>query len=253
MPAITKALEQIGLGDKHIKVLIVLLESGSMFAAAIARSAKLNRTTTYGILKDLQARGLVSSAKEQSATKYQSIAPELLPGYIERRREDLAESKREIQEMLPQLKLMRSKRNRLPKVQFFEGKEAVEQAYEDTLEGNNERFLRDITGIDAVFTNLDQKFLKYYLEKRSKLGIKCIDIAPATDAARKSKKDDKKYLRTTKFIPEKFNFEGEVSIYGDKVGIFSYAHENPMALIIEDSTIAAMMKQLFDYIDSTAT
>src|SRR3989338_10201335 len=168
MPSITKVMQSIGLGDKQIRVLTVLLESGPMFASAIARAGKLNRSTTYVILKELQEKGLVSSAKEQSATRYQSIAPELLPGYIERKREELAESKKEIEEMLPQIKLMRSKRNRLPKVQFFEGKEAVEQAYEDTLDGNNERSLRDITGVDAVFTNVDQKFLKYYLEKRAK-------------------------------------------------------------------------------------
>jgi sugar-specific transcriptional regulator TrmB len=252
MPSITKAMQSIGLGDKQIRVLNVLLETGPMFASAIARAAKLNRSTTYVILKELQEKGLVSSAKESSAMRYQSIAPELLPGYIERKREELAESKKEVEEMLPQIKMLRAKRNVLPKVQFFEGKESVEQAYEDTLENNEEKFLRDITGVDAVFTNLDQKFLKYYLEKRAQLGIRCVDLAPESKWAQKSKEDDGKYLRMTKFIPAKFNFDGEVSIYGNKVGLFSYAQENPIALIIEDATIAKMMKQIFDYIESTA-
>lgn len=252
MPSIIKAMRSIGLHDKQIRVLNVLLESGPMFASAIARAAKLNRSTTYVILKELQEKGLVSSAKEQSATRYQSIAPELLPGYIERKREELAESKKEVEEMLPQIKMLRAKRNVLPKVQFFEGKESVEQAYEDTLENNDEKFLRDITGVDAVFTNLDQKFLKYYLEKRARLGVRCIDLVPETNWARKSKEDDVKYLRTTKFLPAKYNFDGEVSIYGNKVGLFSYAQENPVALIIEDETITQMMKQIFDYIESTA-
>ncbi|HEY4517250.1 MAG TPA: helix-turn-helix domain-containing protein [Candidatus Paceibacterota bacterium] len=252
MPQITKALEHIELGQKQIKILAILLQSGPMFASAIARAAKLNRSTTYVILKELQEKGLVSSAKESSATRYQSIAPELLPGYIERKREELAESKKEIEEMLPQIKLLRQKRGALPKVQFFEGKGGVEQAYEDTLENNSEKSLRDITGVDAVFTNVDQKFLKYYLEKRAQLGIRCQNIAPESEWARKSKEDDEKYLRTTKFIPAKFNFDGEVSIYGNKVGLFSYAHENPIALIIEDATIAKMMKQIFDFVESAA-
>lgn len=252
MPSITKAMRSIGLHDKQIRVLNVLLESGPMFASAIARAAKLNRSTTYVILKELQEKGLVSSAKGSSATRYQSIAPELLPGYIERKREELAESKKEIEGILPQIKFLRQKRGALPKVQFFEGTEGVKQAYEDTLENNEEKLLRDITGVDAVFTNLDQKFLKYYLEKRARLGVHCVDLAPESDWARKSKEDDAKYLRTTKFIPAKFNFDGEVSVYGNKVGLFSYAQENPIALIIEDATIAKMMKQIFDYIESTA-
>src|SRR3989344_2631918 len=240
MPSITKVMQSIGLGDKQIRVLTVLLESGPMFASAIARAGKLNRSTTYVILKELQEKGLVSSAKEQSATRYQSIAPELLPGYIERKREELAESKKEIEEMLPQIKMIRAKRNVLPKVQFFEGKEGLEQAYEDTIENNEEKLLRDITGVDAVYSNIDRVFLDYYLKKRARLGVRCIDIVPETEGGKKSKEDDEKYLRTTKFIPGRFNFDGDVSIYGNKVGLFSYAHENPIALIIEDATIAKM-------------
>lgn len=252
MPSITKALQSIGLHDKQIRVLNVLLQNGPMFASAIARETKLNRSTTYVILKELQEQGIVSSAKEESATRYQSIAPELLPSYIERKREELADSKKEIEAALPQIKLLRSRGNTLPKVQFFEGKQALLRAYEDTLENNEEKFLRDITGVDAVFSNIDPKFLKYYLEKRARLGVRCVDIVPETEGGKKSKEDDEKYLRTTKFIPGKFNFDGEVSIYGNKVGLFSYANENPIALIIEDATIAKMMKQIFDYIESTA-
>lgn len=253
MPSVTKAMRSIGLHDKQIRVLNVLLESSPMFASVIARAAKLNRSTTYVILKELQEKGLVSSARESSATRYQSIAPELLPGYIERKREELAESKKEVEDVLPQIKLLRQKRGALPKVQFFEGKEGVEQAYEDTLENNEEKFLRDITGVEAVFTKLDRTFLTYYLEKRARLGIRCIDLAPESDWARKSKADDEKYLRNTKFLPSKYNFDGEVSIYGNKVGLFSYAQENPIALIVEDQTIADMMKKIFDYIESTTS
>ena len=90
MPEFTKALQSIGLDDKQIRVLTVLLQNGPMFASAIGKAAKLNRSTTYVILKELMAKGLASSAKESAATRFQSIAPELLPGYIDRKREELA-------------------------------------------------------------------------------------------------------------------------------------------------------------------
>ncbi len=252
MPQMSKALETIGLGDKQIRVLLVLLQSGPMLASAVARAGKLNRSTGYVILKELQERGLVSSAKSDGVMRYQSIAPELLPGYIERKREELAESKKEVEEILPQIKLLRAKRGALPKVQFFEGKAGLERAYEDTLDNNSEKMLRDITGIRAVYSALDQKFVNYYLEKRAKLGIGGKTIVQAGELGEKTKADDAKYGRTTKFIPAKFNFDGEVSIYGDKVALFSYAKEYPVALIIEDATISHMMKQIFDYIESTA-
>lgn len=45
---------------------------------------------------------------------------------------------------------------------------------------------------------------------------------------------------------------GEIDLYDNKVAIFSYAQDNPVALIIEDDTIADMMQKLFDYMASTS-
>ncbi len=42
-------------------------------------------------------------------------------------------------------------------------------------------------------------------------------------------------------------------MYDDKVSILSYSQENQVALIIEDETISHAMKQIFAYIDSTAS
>ena len=250
-PAVTKALKEIGLSDKEVAVLVVLLEHGPMLVSAIAKQARINRTTAYGLLKELMAKSLVSQVKKEGADRFQSIAPELLPAYIERRRDILADSKKAVEEAVPQIKLLRAKGKSLPKVQFFEGAEGVQQAYEDTLENNKEKFMRDLTGIDAAYSNLDPKFVQYYLNKRTKLGIRATYIAPKTEAAIEATKEDEKYIRKAKFIPPQYVFESEVCIYDNKDGIFSYAKENPVALIIEDDTIAHTMKTLFDYIEST--
>lgn len=251
MPVLKKALEQIGLGQKEVQVLLVLLEHGPMLASAIAKLAKLNRTTTYGLLRELGGRGLVSQVKKEGAARYQSIAPELLPQYIERRRDELGASKKEVEDALPQIKLLRAKGKSLPKVQFFEGKEGVEQAYEDTLENNKGKKIYEITGIESIYTKLDPKFIEYYPAKRARLGIKSFYIAPESEVAHKAKLDDTKYLREVSFIPEKYKMDTEIAMYDNKVGIYSFAKENPVAIIIEDDTIAHTMKTLFEYIEST--
>lgn len=245
------ALEKIGLSDKEIRILLVLLGSGSMFVAAIAKVAKLNRTTAYGILKELTDRGLVSTIKKEGAVQYQSIEPDLLPGYIERRGNELLATKEIVTKLVPQLKLVRAKRRALPKIKFFEGKEGVEQAYEDTLENNQEKQLYEITGIDGVYTKLDPKFVRYYLDKRTRLGITSTYITPDTEIARRESITDEKYIRKAKFIPKQFGFNAEIALYDDKVGVFSYSQESPVALIIEDATIAHTMKQLFNYMVQT--
>jgi hypothetical protein len=165
----------------------------------------------------------------------------------------MVEHEKDLRDAIPNLLFLREKARVFPKVQFFEGEEGVKQAYEDTLENNPEKYLRDITGVDAVFVRLGEKWVNYYMEKRAKLGIRCTDLAPESDWARRSKENDERYLRTTKFLPPQYYFDAEFAMYGDKVGIFSYAKDNPVAILIEDETISHAMKQLFDFIESKAS
>jgi sugar-specific transcriptional regulator TrmB len=252
IPSLKKALDTIGLNKNEMTVLLVLLESSPMLVSAIAKAAKLNRSTTYGVLKMLSDKGLASSTNKKGVIRYQSIAPEQLPSYIERRRDLLADTKQQVEALLPQLKLLRTKGKSLPKVQFFEGVEGVKQAYEDTLENNQGKLLKDISGVDAAFERLGEEWATYYLKKRTRLGITCIDLAPESGWAHKNKESDAKYLRTTKFLEAKYGFQAELALYDNKIGIFSYAQEHPIALIIEDDTVSDMMQKLFDCLETVA-
>ncbi len=250
--AVKKSLEKLGLREKETQVLLVLLETGPMLVASLAKTARLNRTTTYGILKELAEVGLVTSTKQDGATRYQSIAPELLPAYIERRGRELLDTKEEVAKLVPQIKLLRSKARALPKVQFFEGKKGIEQAYEDKLENNKGKILYEFTGIDAGYEKLDRSFIEYYLKKRLALDVRSQYIAPDTSFAREQAKLDEKYIRKVKFIPPEYAMETEISIYDDKVSLTSFSVENPVTVLIEDENIARTMKKLFDYVRSTA-
>lgn len=245
-------LREVGLSPKETETLWILLWEGSLPASQIARRTKLNRTTSYGILKSLAEKGLVSRTSIGGVTRFQSIDPRLLPDYIERMRSGLLERKKEIEGILPQIISARTKKNIFPRIQFFEGIEGVKQAYEDTLENNQGKQLLDISGTDAIFTRMDSEWLDYYLKKRTRLGIRCVDLAPNTEWSRRSKAVDKEVLRITKLIPAQFTFDTEIDIYDNKVGIFSYSEKEPIAVIIEDEAIANTMKTLFAYMESHA-
>ncbi len=252
-PEVVRALETIGLKGKELQVFLALLRGGTMYAAALAKTTRINRTTVYGLLKELEDRGLVSSATKSGTTKFQSIAPELLPAYIERRAEELVTSRREVARALPMIQQLRNKAARIPRVQYFEGRGGVEQAYEDMLEHNEERKVFALTGLEGIVNNLDPKFVEYFIKKRVSLGITADYIVPDTPVARAATQDDDQKGRKARFIPGKYNFNTEICMYADKVGIYSYALENPVALIIEDETIAHAMKQLFAFIESKSS
>ena len=253
MPQLKKALHTLGLGDKEARIMVVLLETGPSPVASIARAAKLNRSTAYGILKILVELGLVTSSEQRGVLRYQSIAPELLPAYIERRGKELLDTKEEVAKIVPQIKLMRSKARILPKVQFFEGKEGIEQAYVDKLENNTEKIIHEFTGMDTTVEKLGASFADYYVKKRTGLRIKSEYIAPDTPFAREEAKNDEKYYREVSFIPAQYTMDTEISIYGNKVSMTSFSAENPVTILIEDENLARTMKNIFTYVRSTTS
>lgn len=248
---IKRLFATLGLGEKEIVIMEVLLQNESLRVTELAKKARLNRTTAYGILKVLIGRGLVSSATKNGVSEFQSIDPGLLPSYVERQRALLEERKKEIEQAVSQMKKIRKEKGIFPQIYFFEGLEGLKQAYEDTLENNKGKIIEEFTGPDAMFDELGQEqWVRNYIAKRKRKNIHCKIIAPNTKWSRWTKENDADSLRITKLIPEEYSFASEIVLYDDKVGIFSFSKEKPVALLIEDVTIAKTMRTIFSYIDN---
>lgn len=246
-----KILVSIGFSDNEARVLTVLLQEGTLRVRDIGSKIRINRTTVYGILKSLLKKGLVSTIIKYGVTEYQSIEPALLLQYVDRRKAELEERKKEVADILPQIRQIRENRNIFPKIYFFEGEEGIKQAYEDTLENNKGKQLLDLTGADAIYENMGQEWWEYYWQKRTRLNIQCKVIAPNTEWARVMKQRDREFKRLTRFIPREYLFRTEINIYDNRVAIFSFSKEKPLAVIIEDEAIADTLKTLFRYIENT--
>ncbi len=242
-------LKEIGLPEKEAQVLNILLQSTSLKVSELAERARINRTTADGLVKSLLTKGLVTSSIRDGVAVYQSIEPELLISYIDRQKEQLELKKSSIAELLPELNLLRKRANVLPRLLYFEGLEGVKQAYEDTLENNNGKFVRCLSGPDAIYQTLGNDWINYYVKKRSGLGIRCVGIAAESEFVRYTKTLDQKFLRETLVLPKKYALDTEINIYDDKVAIFSFAKERPIAIIIEDAHIAKSLATLFGYIE----
>ncbi len=251
IPALKKALDVLNLSEKQNAVFSVLLESGPMLVAAIAKEAKLNRTTTYDIVHELAALGLVSQTKKQGATRFQAIAPEMLPGYLERRRAALEESKKQLNQLLPELKLLRTRSNQTTRIQYFEGIEGIKQAYEDTVEHNKGKVMYGFLGGDVTLEAMGYDWINAYINKRTSAGIHAYTVATDTPTLRKFKSLDPQQMRDMKLLPPGYQFDMEVVIYDDKVFMASYRESGHLAILVKDAEIAKMMKELFRYVDST--
>jgi sugar-specific transcriptional regulator TrmB len=246
-------LKSIGLSDFEMRVFIFLLESGrSVRATEIARKTRLNRTTLYGVLKSLTNKALVTSSEDHGVLHFASIEPHLLVNYVERLKESLTKQAGRIKDILPSLEAKRAPTERYrPRMQFFDGTEGIEQAYEDTLYNNKEKKLFGFSGYQAVYNLMSTDWIDYYLKKRPLVGVKALIVAANNPTAQEISTHDEEQLRETKFLPPDFNFDIELLTYDNKTMVVSFAEDHPWALIITDEKIAETIKALFSYIDST--
>ncbi len=250
---LVETLRDTGMSDTEIKVFVYLLRHDTgLKVSDIARRVRLNRTTLYGVLKSLTEKGLVSSSEQRGVLLFQSIQPHLLVDYLERARERLVRNIKRVEEIVPTITQLRNQEDRYrPNMQFFDGTEGIKQAYEDLVRNNKEKVVYGFTGIHAIYNLMGMEWIDYILEKRPAMGVKWLALAVDSPESRELAKQDKKHLRSTKFLPSSFNFDIELAAYDDKAFIISFAEDHPWAMIITDKKIAETIKALFRYIDTT--
>lgn len=242
--------KKLGLGAKEASIFDVLLKHSNLKATDISQKTGINRSTVYAVLKTLRGKGLVSMTTQHGSTVFHAIDPHLLPSYIERKQEDLEEIKGLLSDIAPFLAAARATEDNAPKVTYFSGKEGVKQAYEDTLINNTKKEIYVFSGPDVVFEEMGSDYVEYYVHKRTRLGIKSFQIAPATPWGSYIQEQDGGVLRETMLIPEQFAFDTEMVMYDNKLGIFSFKKGMLLAVIIEDDLICNTLLALFKYIQS---
>lgn len=239
-------LQKIGLLPKEIIVYLASLQHGPSAAAHIANQTDLNRSTTYVLFNQLIEKGIAYKLEEKQTTKFGVLAPEALIDYIEREKRELIYSyddqKSQVQDILPELQSLQHISTTRPKVQFYEGKKGMREAYELTLQAKGD--LRAYANVEEVHKGLPNFFPEYYLRRKSKqIFMKAIFTDNLT--SRKRAEQDSVEYRMTKFIPEeKYSFSPEMNIWDDKILIVSWKER--MAVIITSREIADLQRNTFD-------
>jgi len=234
---IERLLSQLGLSKREIKVYLATLESGQAAAQDIAIKAGLPRTTTYSVLKKLVGRGFVGQTLVKGNTKFVADHPAKLISGVDDLKNNLSRA-------LPELEAIYNKSEKKPKILFYEGRDAMQKVYDDTLVEQPSEILEWNTEDYFKFDTFEVD--PEYIKKRVKLGIKARRIAgfgSTWDMVHKGR-DDKELSETLIVPKEKFWPHIEVNIYNDRVAFLNYAEQ--MSIIIESKPLAEAMRQAYE-------
>ncbi|MCL5666332.1 MAG: TrmB family transcriptional regulator [Patescibacteria group bacterium] len=237
-------LKKFGLSEKEIAVYLALIELGPSPVRTIAGLAKVNRGTTYDILKGLQKQGLASFYDTKTHQHFAAEPPEKLISALEDKQQELKEVRQQIQESLPELKILFERQGGKPAVKLYEGIKGIKSILEDVLESMEgcEHKVYRVFSSASVRQNV-YLAMPDFSEKRIKKGIKVKTIALG-EGGHLVGLDERKWM-SAEHKDAKATYE---IIYNGKVAHISINNnENPVGVVIQNREIYETQKMIFEF------
>lgn len=226
-------LRDLGLSDKEVKIYLALLSIGQSSVNSIAKRARLNRVTTYDVLKYLQEKGLVSYVIKSGVKYYEAAEPSKFLG-------DLQEKQAKVKSILPELEELKESVKEKPGIEVYEGLAGLKTILEDVIKENKESWFIS----DSVFMDSLEFYFPHLIKQKRKQGIFSRVITSDNKRMRQYKaKNPKKYV-DLRFIDEKLHTTK--IIYGDKVATLTFEKENSMGIMVRNKQMAENERKLFE-------
>lgn len=246
----TSSLKKIGLNEKEAKIYLTLSELGPTSVRMLAKATGVNRGTAYDVLKSLQAMGVVSYYHKATKQYFAAEDPNKLVEAAEKKIKDLAEIKKNIINLLPELRSLQNKAGAKPVVKYYEGYQGVKTILQDVLEATDtdKEVIKKyyVFSASSIRPYLYQAFQQFTVE-RVKRGI-AVDVIAIGEGGEEAMLSQRKWLTKNEGSPT------YILIYADKVAMISVNKEKePLGLIIEDKALFKTQLQLFNFIWKSLT
>lgn len=233
----TDALQSLGIPEKTAKIYMATLSLGTAPVQQIAKAAGMKRPAAYFHIDELLQEGLLEKITIGKKEYYRASDPRILE---KRAQKNLAT----IQEAIPQFETVRNTTSGRPTVRTLEGEKGLNIVYEEIMQANSIRFWADLVSFEKEFREAFQGLSAAIAQRQ----IRTREIIPDTAEARKS---SKRYAAVAgKYYSSRIATHGPIyndsAIYGNTVAFFRIQECNLFVVLIEDASIAATMKTIFD-------
>lgn len=238
--AIRPLLTRIGLTDKESEIYLALLSLKVARASAVAKAAKMTRSHTYLILRELAQKGLISEIVRGNIIHFIAEPPQRLLQYVEDRERELKSLKPLIDGVLPLLSSLTKPLTGAPRVTMLQGEAGMRQIYRDGLHQEICGIFNPAAAYEAFGGNISTMILgeEPYMQGRDLL----VD-GPAAKQWMKEVPQHEKYV--IRLLPKNVHFDADTMIFGDTVALISYDDEKTIVRI-ENANIANAFRAWFE-------
>lgn len=231
-----EALRGLGLEDKEIQLYTSLLELGEATVLELAKKSGIKRPTAYVVLPSLEAKGFVTKLTRGKKTYYVVQPPRKLISEAEFRLQEL-------KEVVPQLESLLQKGSDKPRVIIYEGREALDRAYDDVFIIRGDMlYIGNLKFFEEAFPRTMKKF--HYIRYSPEFTVR--GILYETDEAKEYVKKYDNDFQHTRFISKEFApFPMDVGIFGNRT-LISSIKKDYFTVSIESDEIANAFRTIFE-------
>lgn len=228
-----EALKELNLSDREVKVYLSLLMLGQSSANEVAKKARLNRVSTYDILKSLLERGFVSYVIISGVKHFEAVEPSMFLDSLEEKQE-------KIKAVMPELESIKTSLTKKPQIEVYEEINGLKSIFNDILSENKETwFVGDPKMLDSL-----QFYFPHFIKQKRKQGLFSKVITYDCPAMRKYQSESPERFISMKFIEQKV--EMTKVIYGNKVAFLTFREKNSIGILINNEDIANTERKLFN-------
>ncbi len=235
--------EKLGLTKGEIKVYLALNKIGESTVGPIGNESKVSKSKIYDILEKLIDKGLVGSIIKEGTKYFVTNNPHMILNYVEKKEEELAKTKKEVETLLPKLLAERLQHASKRQAEVFEGYQGIKAIREELLfsMNPNETFL--VLGAPKIANEKYEGWLLAFHKQRIQKKIK-MQILYNANAKEYGNVRKKMSLTEVKYLP--LINPNWIDIFPNAV-LFVALLEKPIGFVIRDKTFAESFKSYFTF------
>lgn len=250
----TKQLMDSGLTQNQAILYELLIQTGGLRASSIVRrlNNSLSRPLVYSLLNELVKVGLVEKNEHDSkVTRFIPAHPSKLHDIAEKRRSEADSIANAASLIIPRIVSEYNLNANKPGVRFFEGREGVRAVLNDSL--TTKTPILSYIDVEAIETHYNDVNVPY-MKERERLGILKKLILDDTEFVRNLYAHTAETQTEVRLIPKTENqYQVSMQIYDDKVSYLTLVPGAEIAVIIQDASISAMHRHLFEILYTRAS
>ena len=224
-----RQLMDAGLTANESKVYYSLLKLGQSSVTEIMKRSGVYRSNVYDTLEKLMTKGLIASVVRSGRKEFTAANPAQLYKILD-------EKKKEIDEIMPELKAEYEERKVVNEVRHFKGQEGIKAVLREI----NEEAHYDAFGISSNLAKVVPYYFNHWIQERIDKKLTARMIKAKGDLLRTPQVYGVKVyqqLFEVREIPEEYFSRTATWILKEKVCIVLESIETPLAIIIHNKSI----------------